>query len=153
MTRILKERKFSGTTDPKVQPWELEHRKVARRAAAEGIVLLKNEDHILPLKAGSKVALYGAGAGRTIKGGTGSGDVNERERVSVFQGMKNAGFQVTTEAWIESYDQIYENARQEKVQIPWISLRYTAPLPLRCRQEIRSRNQPKEKIQKTRSMF
>ena len=42
------------------------------------------------------------------KGGTGSGDVNERERVSVFQGMKNAGFQVTTEAWIESYDQIYE---------------------------------------------
>ena len=113
MTRILKERKFSGTTDPKVQPWELEHRKVARRAAAEGIVLLKNEDHILPLKAGSKVALYGAGAGRTIKGGTGSGDVNERERVSVFQGMKNAGFQVTTEAWIESYDQIYENARQE----------------------------------------
>ena len=32
MTRILKERKFSGTTDPKVQPWELEHRKVARRA-------------------------------------------------------------------------------------------------------------------------
>ena len=65
------------------------------------------------MKAGSKVALYGAGAGRTIKGGTGSGDVNERERVSVFQGMKNAGFQVTTEAWIESYDQIYENARQE----------------------------------------
>ena len=62
MTRILKERKFSGTTDPKVQPWELEHRKVARRAAAEGIVLLKNEDHILPLEAGSKVALYGAGA-------------------------------------------------------------------------------------------
>ena len=40
-------------------------------------------------------------------------EINERERVSVFQGMKNAGFQVTTEAWIESYDQIYENARQE----------------------------------------
>ena len=68
MTRILKERAFSGTTDPKVQPWETEHRKVARRAAAEGIVLLKNEDNLLPLKAGSNVALYGAGAGRTIKG-------------------------------------------------------------------------------------
>ena len=113
MTRILKERAFSGTTDPKVQPWETEHRKVARRAAAEGIVLLKNEDNLLPLKAGSNVALYGAGAGRTIKGGTGSGDVNERENVSVFQGIKNAGFQVTTEDWIASYDKIYENARQE----------------------------------------
>ena len=113
MTRILKERAFSGTTDPEVQPWETEHRKVARRAAAEGIVLLKNEDNLLPLKAGSNVALYGAGAGRTIKGGTGSGDVNERENVSVFQGIKNAGFQVTTEEWIASYDKIYENARQE----------------------------------------
>ena len=113
MTRILKERAFSGTTDSEVQPWETEHRKVARRAAAEGIVLLKNEDNLLPLKAGSNVALYGAGAGRTIKGGTGSGDVNERENVSVFQGIKNAGFQVTTEDWIASYDKIYENARQE----------------------------------------
>ena len=113
MTRILKERAFSGTTDPEVQPWETEHRKVARRAAAEGIVLLKNEDNLLPLKAGSNVALYGAGVGRTIKGGTGSGDVNERENVSVFQGIKNAGFQVTTEDWIASYDKIYENARQE----------------------------------------
>ena len=64
MTRILKERAFSGTTDPKVQPWETEHRKVARRAAAEGIVLLKNEDNLLPLEAGSNVALYGAGAGK-----------------------------------------------------------------------------------------
>ena len=113
MTRILKERTFSGTTDPEVQPWETEHRKVARRAAAEGIVLLKNEDNLLPLKAGSNVALYGAGAGRTIKGGTGSGDVNERENVSVFQGIQNAGFQVTTEDWIASYDKIYENALQE----------------------------------------
>ena len=113
MTRILKERAFSGTTDPEVQSWETEHRKVARRAAAEGIVLLKNEDNLLPLKDGSNVALYGAGAGRTIKGGTGSGDVNERENVSVFQGIKNAGFQVTTEDWIASYDKIYENARQE----------------------------------------
>ena len=113
MTRILKERSFSGTTNPEVQPWETEHRKVARRAAAEGIVLLKNEDHILPLKQGSSVAIYGAGAGKTIKGGTGSGDVNEREKISICQGMKNAGFQVTTEDWIESYEKIYDKARQD----------------------------------------
>ena len=86
--RTLKERTFSGTTNSKVQPWEIEHRQIAREAAAEGIVLLKNEDHILPLKSGSDIAIYGAGAGRTIKGGTGSGDVNERESVSIFQGMK-----------------------------------------------------------------
>ena len=81
MTRTLKERTFAGTTNPEIQPWETEHRKVARRAAAEGIVLLKNEEHVLPLKEGSAVCLYGAGAGKTlIKGSTGSGDVNEREK-------------------------------------------------------------------------
>lgn len=113
MTRTLKERTFSGTTNPEIQPWETEHRKLARRAATEGIVLLKNKEGILPLKAGSTVALYGAGAGKTIKGGTGSGDVNEREKVSICQGMKNAGFQITTEDWINSYDKIYDQARQD----------------------------------------
>ncbi len=113
MTRVLKERTFSGTRDPKVQDWETEHRQLAKEAAAEGIVLLKNEDQLLPLKAGSKVALYGAGAGRTIKGGTGSGDVNERERVTIWQGMKNAGFEITSEDWIRSYEKIYEKARQD----------------------------------------
>ena len=113
MTRTLKERTFAGTTNPEIQPWETEHRKVARRAAAEGIVLLKNEEHVLPLKEGSAVALYGAGAGKTIKGGTGSGDVNEREKVSICEGMKNAGFQITTEAWVNRYNEIYDKARQD----------------------------------------
>lgn len=105
-------RKFSGTVSAGIQPWETEHRVLARKAAEEGIVLLKNEDHVLPLKKGSAVALYGAGAGKTIKGGTGSGDVNERENITIFQGMKNAGFQITTEEWIRSYDRIYAEARQ-----------------------------------------
>ena len=113
MTRVLKERTFSGTTNPEAASWENEHRQIAREAADEGIVLLKNEDQILPLKPGSAVAVYGAGAGRTIKGGTGSGDVNERENISIWQGLKNAGYQITNEDWISSYDQIYEKARQD----------------------------------------
>ena len=112
MKKVIKERKFSGTVSAGIQPWETEHRVLARKAAEEGIVLLKNEDHVLPLKKGSAVALYGAGAGKTIKGGTGSGDVNERENITIFQGMKNAGFQITTEEWIRSYDRIYAEARQ-----------------------------------------
>ena len=67
MKKVIKERKFSGTVSADIQPWETEHRALARKAAAEGIVLLKNEDHVLPLKKGSAVALYGAGAGKTIK--------------------------------------------------------------------------------------
>ena len=109
--RTIKTRHFTGTTDNTVMKRELDNRKIARRAAAEGMVLLKNEGPLLPLKEGTKVALYGAGASRTIKGGTGSGDVNERETVSIYQGMKNAGFEITTEDWIKAYDEQYQAAR------------------------------------------
>ncbi len=109
--RIRKERHFTGTRCQEITEREIRNRTVARRAAAEGIVLLENKNHLLPLKKGERVALYGVGASRTIKGGTGSGDVNERESVSIFQGMKNAGFQITTEEWIGDFDRRYEAAR------------------------------------------
>ena len=63
---------------------EVTNKKTAYLAALEGIVLLEN-DGCLPLKPG-KVALYGAGADRTIKGGTGSGEVNVRHAVSILEG-------------------------------------------------------------------
>ena len=75
-------------------------------------MLLKN-DGILPLVPGSRVALFGSGAGRTIKGGTGSGDVNEREVVSIYQGLVNAGFDVTSQAWIEEFEETYRKSRED----------------------------------------
>ena len=50
---------------------------------------------------------------RAVKGGTGSGDVNERERVTVYQGLLNAGITVTTEKWIADYDAAYQKARED----------------------------------------
>ena len=105
-------RSFSGTKDPAVSKRELTNREIARKAAAEGIVLMKNEG-ILPLRKGSKIALFGSGAGRTIKGGTGSGDVNEREVVSVYQGMVNAGFEVTSRAWVGDFETVYKKSRED----------------------------------------
>ena len=110
--RKMKTRTFSGTTDCAVTEREVKNRALARTAAAEGMVLLKNQGGILPLKQGTKVALYGVGASRTIKGGTGSGDVNERETVSIYQGMKNAGYEITTEEWLREYDRCYDQARR-----------------------------------------
>ena len=81
---------------------EREHRALARRAAAEGIVLLEN-DGALPIKPG-KIALYGAGARMTVKGGTGSGEVNERSSVNIEEGLKNAGFSIVNRAWLDRYD-------------------------------------------------
>ena len=109
----VKARTFSGTTSNEVTQREIANRALARKAATEGFVLLKNEGHFLPAPKGGKIALYGAGAVKTIKGGTGSGDVNERDYVTIAQGMKNAGYEVTTEGWLDSYVKIYDQARED----------------------------------------
>ena len=103
--------KLSGVPFSRERDYEVRGRETARLAAAAGMVLLKNENQILPLKKGTPLALYGAGAVRTIKGGTGSGDVNCRNTVSIWQGMKKAGFPITTEKWLADCDRAYENAR------------------------------------------
>lgn len=104
---------YTGTMDPSEQAYEIKNKEVSKRAAKEGFVLLKNEDKVLPLKEKSKVALYGAGAINTIKGGTGSGDVNSRHTVSIYEGLTKAGFEITTKDWIEAFQKDYDQKRQE----------------------------------------
>ena len=101
----------SGTLDPSPTPRERENAALARQAAAEGIVLLKNRG-VLPLCPGTPVALFGAGAGRTVKGGTGSGDVNNRASVSIWQGLQEAGVPLTSEDWLDDYEARYTRARE-----------------------------------------
>ena len=108
-----KETMFTGTTSREPEAYEKLHGEIARRAAEEGIVLLKNEEHLLPLKKGSKLALFGSGASRTVKGGTGSGDVNERRSISIYEGLKDAGFEIMTEKWLHEYEEEYKGKRLE----------------------------------------
>lgn len=89
--------------------YEREHRDLLRRLAPECMVLLKS-DGTFPLEAPCKVALYGSGARETIKGGTGSGDVNVRHYTTVEEGLENAGFTVTTKPWLESYSALRQQA-------------------------------------------
>ncbi len=99
--------KASNTDQPNER--ELRNLEVAYQAACEAMVLLKN-DGTLPLNT-KKVALYGAGASMTIKGGTGSGEVNERHSVTILEGLQDRGFEITTLDWIEEFEKDYASAR------------------------------------------
>ena len=70
------------------------------------------KDGALPLQS-KKIALYGMGARLTVKGGLGSGSVEERYSVNIEDGLRNAGYEITTQRWLDDYDQEYRETYQE----------------------------------------
>lgn len=101
-------------TDENIQEFEKKHIDAVRKMAAECAVLLKCNGAI-PLAAPGKIALFGNGARKTIKGGTGSGDVNVRSYTTIEQGLEKAGFEITSKAWLDSYAEMMVKARKEFV--------------------------------------
>ena len=108
----VKKWKHSGTKKHSMSDREIRNGLLSEKAAEEGIVLLKNDKKILPLNISTKIGLYGAGAGKTVKGETGSGDVNNRSNISIYQGLKENGIQIVSEKWLANYESIYAEARR-----------------------------------------
>jgi beta-glucosidase len=85
--QILRQR----DAEPAEVDWD-QHANLARRIAADGMVLLKN-GNVLPLgDEVSRISLFGVGGYNTIIGGTGSGDVAEWTSTSIAEGLEAAGF-------------------------------------------------------------
>lgn len=103
--------KLFATKNPDISPREERNMNRVRKVATQGMVLLENEGALPLSKDVKSIALFGNGARRTIKGGTGSGDVNSRFVVTVEQGLEEAGFSLTTKAWMDAYDKKVEDAR------------------------------------------
>ena len=94
--------KYSDAPDLKA------HAAVARSAAAESMVLLRNEG-ALPLSGSEKVAMYGISSIDFVAGGTGSGNVNKAYVVNMKEGLENAGFKLDKDLvdYYESYIKYY----------------------------------------------
>ncbi len=103
LTYIVRTPRFKGyeyTNKPDLKA----HAEVARKAAGESIVLLRNEN-ALPLAGSEKVALYGISAIDFVAGGTGSGDVNKAYVVNMEEAMDKAGF--TLDKTLSDYYKAY----------------------------------------------
>lgn len=95
--------------------WERTHSAFVRENGAECTVLLK-KDGRFPLHHPGHIALYGSGARRTIPGGTGSGEVNSRHIVTIEEGLRDAGFTITSKPWLDGYDEIKVQAKAQLIR-------------------------------------
>lgn len=104
--------KYYAPTCGEISLKEQAHMDAVRKFAPECMVLLEN-DGTLPLREKGNIALFGAGARMTVKGGTGSGDVNSRMVINIEEGLEDAGFSVTTKDWLDAYSDTVKKATEE----------------------------------------
>lgn len=98
-----------------MQAYEKEHLQLVNKNAAECTVLLKSNG-AFPLEKAGKIAAFGGGVRYTIRGGTGSGEVNSRTTINVEQGLKEAGFTITSTPWLDAYDAVKDQAHKQFIK-------------------------------------
>ncbi|WP_022755135.1 glycoside hydrolase family 3 protein [Butyrivibrio fibrisolvens] len=129
--------KFYALTSDEVTSLEKENQALVRSLAGECMVVLEN-DGALPLgKEERTIVLYGSGARNTVKGGTGSGDVNSREVINIYEGLKAEGFNILSDDWLDRYDKTLEDAtnaymadineKAAKQHVPPIMIMFSTP--------------------------
>ena len=107
----------AATPHGEVSEREKTNAALARQVATQGMILLENNDNALPLQT-KKIAMFGGGAVRTVRGGTGSGDpfngglsgggeanVNQSDRyhINALAAFEESGYEVTTKDILEEY--------------------------------------------------
>ncbi|MCI7814399.1 MAG: glycoside hydrolase family 3 C-terminal domain-containing protein [Lachnospiraceae bacterium] len=117
---------MAATTSNEISQREKDNAELAKRVAEEGMVLLENHEQALPIKE-QTIALFGNGAIRTVRGGTGSGDpfngglsgggdalvdLSERYHINIYDAFVAAGYNVTTADFLTEFAKGYD---EEKV--------------------------------------
>ena len=101
--------KIFASRSPEISEREIRNMERSRKIATQGMVLLENNG-VLPLKGVKTIAAYGNGVRKTVKGGTGSGDVNSRMVINIEQGLEDAGYEIANKAWLDTFDAMCKEA-------------------------------------------
>ena len=102
-----------------------ESKELVQKIAEEGIVLLKNEDNMLPLAENSSLNVFGWASTNPCYGGTGSGSLSDAyPTVSLLQGLEDAGFQLNTEL-----SDFYTAYRADRPEVGMWAQDWTLPEP------------------------
>ena len=78
----------------------------SRQLVAEGVVLMRNEDNVLPMETGKKISLFGIGSAKFLYGGLGSGAIDTSKCLSLKDAMEAEGFQVNPTLY-----KVYEDSK------------------------------------------
>lgn len=107
-----------------------EHIALSLSAAQEGMVLLKNNDDVLPLKVGSRIALFGKGTFDYVKGGGGSGDVTVSYIRNLYEGFKELGDRVSIYEDLADYYRESVKKQYESGSVPGMVVEPKVPKDL-----------------------
>lgn len=93
------------TNGSSLDEWKAEAAELVEDVVDEGIVLLKNDNNVLPLASGAKVSLFGRASVDLVTGGTGAGAISSEYVVDLKTAMEAEGLAVNETLWdfYESY--------------------------------------------------
>ncbi len=101
--------------------------RLCTEIAEEGIVLLKNDESLLPLKTDTNLNVFGWASTNPCYGGTGSGSLSDAyETVSLLQGLEHAGFKLNT-----GLSDFYKAYRGDRPQVGMWEQDWTLPEPVK----------------------
>lgn len=74
-------------------------KEFSKQLVAEGVVLMKNSDRVLPMESNQKITLFGIGTAKFLYGGGGSGAIDTTNVLSLKDALEAEGFEVNPEIW------------------------------------------------------
>ncbi|OUM62468.1 glycoside hydrolase family 3 protein [Piromyces sp. E2] len=113
IVNLVLAQKSNENQDSGFSEYELKHIKTLEKYTSECAVLLRKNGDFPLNKSVKDIFLYGNGVRKTIKGGTGSGDVNSHKFETIEEAFTNNGFNILTKDYLDKYDEIYDNAKLE----------------------------------------